>query len=524
MIVVSDIRSRLEATDQEIIDLAVSRLKIARSTVRSAAVSRASFDARHGTVVRACSVNIVLSSPSLEREAVARSNSAAVKEKSVFEVKHGAAKLNERPVVAGFGPAGMFAALLLAEAGFRPIVLERGGDVASRSRAVKAYFGGGKLDETTNIQFGEGGAGTFSDGKLTTRIGDPLCEYLLSRFVEFGAPKDILVNAKPHIGTDRLVSVVKNIRERIISLGGEVRFCTKLTSFEQSGGRVTAALTDGGAVPTSVLVLAPGHSARDTFHMLHSAGVSLCAKGFAVGARIEHRQSFVDKAMYGTFAGHPLLPSASYNLAARSTKIPAYTFCMCPGGTVVAAASQNGGILTNGMSTFAQNGEYANSAIAVGVQPADFDFDPFKMIEFQSAIEAKAFDAFAGGCAPASSVRCFMQKKAGFEGTDILGSYPRGVAEFDLDRVLPAFVCDNMRLAIGEFERRMAGFAGNALLTGPETRTSSPVRILRGDSRQSESVAGLYPCGEGAGYAGGIMSAAVDGAKTAAAIIGEYYL
>lgn len=522
-IIISEIKLPPTSNDIEAMNLAAAMVKLQPQQIKKTAVSRFSIDARHGVVNKVYSVYIELVDRSAETAAVARCKSAVIKPEYVEPIfNNGFQKIPARPVIVGFGPAGMFAALVLAEKGFRPVVFERGSRVEDRKKSVDCFFSGGKLDLSGNVQFGEGGAGTFSDGKLTTRIGDPLCEYVLKKFVEFGAPEEILYSAKPHIGTDKLVSIVKNIRTRITELSGDVSFLSKAEQLVITNGKLTGVIVNGERVDASDLILSIGHSARDTFYSVRDSGIELEAKNFAIGARIEHRQEFIDRAMYGSNAGKYGLVGASYQLAARNTKLPAFTFCMCPGGSVVAAASDNCQLLTNGMSSSGRDSGYANSAVVVGVAAADFGNDPFKLIDFQKEIEDRAYTVSGGVAAPACSAAKFLKGEVGLGGTDLKGSYPRGVMAYDFDRLLPKFVTDNMRAALSEFDRKINGFNRNALLTGPETRTSSPIRIKRGDNRQASKAEGLYPCGEGAGYAGGIMSAAVDGIKSAAEIISKY--
>ena len=429
-----------------------------------------------------------------------------------------------RPVIVGFGPAGMFAALLLAEEGYAPIVLERGDDVYTRSAGVERFLQTGRLDTDSNVQFGAGGAGTFSDGKLITRINDPRCSYVLRRLVEFGADPDILVNARPHIGSDRLPSVVEGIAQKIRSLGGEIRYRTKLIGIRTGlAGQVVAAVTDSGEIATDAILLAIGHSARDTYRYLIDGGYTVEAKPFSVGVRIEHLQDDINYAMYGRAA--EILPPAEYNLSYRQGERGVYSFCMCPGGTVMAAASEEGGVVTNGMSNAARDGRNSNSALAVSVLPADFGGTPHGAIAFQRRLEQRAF-AMGGGeyRAPMQTVGDFLSGKQGSEPSRILPTYRggEGCTLCDLHGLLPDFVSDLLAVGIRRFARQIEGFdAADALLTGPETRTSAPVRILRGADRQAIGHPGLYPCGEGAGYAGGITSAATDGLASAIAMIWE---
>lgn len=434
--------------------------------------------------------------------------------------------LTWRPVIIGTGPAGLFCGLLLAQLGYRPLLLERGGDVAERAAAVQRFWQGGPLDPENNVQFGEGGAGTFSDGKLTTLIKDPRGRKVLQELVQSGAPEEISYVQKPHVGTDQLRQVVINLRQRIIQLGGEVRFHARVTGLQLAGGRVTGVVVNGGEiVPAEAVVLAIGHSARDTFAMLHQQGLTLQPKPFSIGVRVEHPQPMIDAAQYKQFAGHPQLGAADYKLvyhhpSGRSV----YTFCMCPGGEVVAAASELGCLCTNGMSEHARAAQNANSALLVGVDPTDFGSDhPLAGVEFQRRWERLAFELAGGGYrAPAQLVGDFLAGQASVGGGSVQPSYQRGVCWTDLSHCLPDYVISSLRDAIREFDRKLRGFAHPAaVLTGVETRSSSPVRMPRGEDYQG-NLAGVYPCGEGAGYAGGIVSAAVDGLRVAEAIAGRY--
>lgn len=435
-----------------------------------------------------------------------------------------------RPIVVGTGPAGLFAALILARAGACPLVLERGADVEGRIRAVTEFVRDGVLDPDSNIQFGEGGAGTFSDGKLTTNISNPRCRTVLETFVHAGAAEEILWQAKPHIGTDHLTGAVRRVREEIESLGGEVHFKTRLTDLILGEGRalrgvVTESERGREELAAGTLVLATGHSARDTFEMLHHHGADLAQKPFSIGVRIEHSQQMVNRAQYGPAADHPALRAADYKL---SCHLPSgrsvYTFCMCPGGEVVAATTEAGAVVTNGMSRFARDGANANSGFLVNVVPADFGGDhPLAGVAFQRRWERAAFDL--GGRsfrAPAQLLGDFLQGVASSAAGGVRPTYPLGVTYADLAGCLPEFAVAALREAAPLFERRLRGFASaDALLTGVETRSSSPVRVLRDDAFRS-SLPGVYPCGEGAGYAGGIMSAAVDGIRCAEAVLGRY--
>ena len=433
-----------------------------------------------------------------------------------------------RPVVAGTGPAGMFAGLALAEAGLRPILLERGKAVSERRKDVEFFWQTGHLNPESNVQFGEGGAGTFSDGKLMTGIKkDAFTARVLQELAAAGAPEEILYLAKPPIGTDKLAVVVRRIREKIVSLGGEYRFENRLEDLIVRDGKLTGlkiAAPDGKIYeqPTDRLILAVGHSARDTFEMLHKNGVYIEQKPFSVGVRIEHVQKSVDAAQYGRFAGHPALGAADYKLAAHfDNGRSAYTFCMCPGGMVVAAASEPGRVVTNGMSEFARDGKNANAALLVGVEPRDFgSAHPLAGMYFQRRLEEAAFRAGGGDYrAPAQLVGDFLKKQVSTAVGNVNPSYRPGVRFADLSAVLPDFVTETMRRAIVEMDGKLRGFAAaDAVLTGVETRSSSPIRIMR-DEHFEANIKGLYPCGEGAGYAGGIVSSAVDGLKTCLAVI-----
>jgi uncharacterized protein len=447
---------------------------------------------------------------------------------SKTDLLYGDEKINNRPIIIGSGPAGLFAGLILAKHGYRPLILERGGDVDQRAEAIDSFFKLGVFDENSNIQFGEGGAGTFSDGKLTTRIKDRRIGMVLDTFVREGAPEEILYLGKPHIGTDVLKTVIKNIRNSIIELGGEVRFFSKVTDILIDNAAAKAVVVNGSeTIESNVIIAALGHSARDTYEMLFGKGVSIAPKPFSIGVRIEHLQSMIDEAQYGSFAGHPRLGAADYLLTTRSraTGRAAYSFCMCPGGQVVAAASEQGMLVTNGMSEYKRDKENANSALVVSVTPEDFGSShPLSGMEYQRTWEGKAYEL--GGRsfhAPVQLVGDFLRGKASQVLGGVRPSYEPGIKLCDLHLCLPDYVTQTMKEALGDFDRKIKGFASrDAILTGVETRTSAPIRIIRKENMESETVKNFYPIGEGAGYAGGIMSAAVDGMKAAERIIQTY--
>ena len=428
-----------------------------------------------------------------------------------------------RPVVVGFGPAGMFCALALAQSGLKPIVLERGRCVAQRQKDIETFHKNGVLDPASNVQFGEGGAGTFSDGKLTTGINDIRCDYVLKRFVDFGAPENITYLAKPHIGTDNLINVVKNIREKIISLGGTVLFEHKLTGIDIKNRKITADTPNGEIdLPYTDLVLAIGHSARDTFDMLLKTDFAMEQKAFSVGVRIEHKQDMINRARYGDFAKY--LPAADYKLFTHlENGRGVYTFCMCPGGVVTAAASEEGGVVTNGMSYYARDGENANAALLVGITPDDFgDTSPLAGVKLQRQLEQKAFEA--GGknySAPVQTVGDLLNDRPSQRLGNVTPSYSPSVTLSDMRKIFPDYIYTSLKKGILAFDKNIKGYADeNAVVTAVESRSSSPVRIVRNkESLQSINYNDIYPCGEGCGYAGGIMSAAVDGLKVAEKIL-----
>ena len=527
MIRLNNIKLKLGYNDNDIKNAVLKELRIDSKCVDSVSLFRRSIDARHKNDIHyIATIDVKISSDENRVLSKAKNkNTVAVKEYR-YELPY-TKDLSQRPVVVGFGPAGMFAALILAQAGQRPIVIERGDKVEVRTEKVENFWNNAALDTTSNVQFGEGGAGTFSDGKLNTGTKDSRARNVLIEFVNHGAPKEILYNAKPHIGTDKLRETVKNIREDILKLGGEVYFNTKLTGINHADSKVKSVIVESNnskkIIETDNVILAIGHSARDTFEMLNDMHLMMEQKPFAIGARIEHLQENINKAQYGSFYKSEHLGAADYKMNIKSQSgRGVFTFCMCPGGEVVASASEEGGVVTNGMSNFDRSNVNSNAALLVNVNPKDFGSDDVLAgVELQRSIERKAF--LCGGedyCAPVQRVGDFLKQKKSDRLGEVIPTYKPGFKFALTDEYLPHHITDAMREGIIAMDRKLHGFAHpDAVLTGPETRSSSPVRITRDESLQSISLKGLYPCGEGAGYAGGIISAAVDGIKCAEQIL-----
>ncbi|HEY0845319.1 MAG TPA: NAD(P)/FAD-dependent oxidoreductase [Noviherbaspirillum sp.] len=526
MLRLTNVQLPLDHLDADLPAAICARLKIGAEDLLGYTIFRRGYDARRrSAIMLVYTLDVEVRN---EKEALERMqgdpHTGITPDTRYHFVTQAPKDLKTRPVIIGFGPCGIFAALILAQMGFRPIILERGKVVRERTKDTWGLWRKRELNPESNVQFGEGGAGTFSDGKLHSGIKDPkhYGRKVLTEFVKHHAPEEILYVSKPHIGTFRLVKMVEAMRETIESLGGEFRFEAKVTDLEIDNGQVRGVvLASGEHIATDHVVLAVGHSARDTFQMLYERGVYVEAKPFSIGFRIEHPQSLIDRARFGKFAGHPLLGAADYKLVHHCKNgRTVYSFCMCPGGTVVAATSEPGRVVTNGMSQYSRNERNANSGIVVGITPEDYAGHPLAGIDFQRELESRAFVLGGGNYdAPGQLVGDFIAGKPSTEFGSVVPSYKPGVHLTDLAPSLPAYAIEALREALPAFDRQIKGYAmHDALLTGVETRTSSPVRIKRQDNFQSVNIKGLFPAGEGAGYAGGILSAGVDGIKVAEAV------
>ena len=531
-IYVQNLRRELDATDESFVASCCRKLGVARDALERVRIVRQALDARKKRDIFYCihaeltvtdaAAKRILADPKLHAERV-----TPMQEEPL---SFGTRPQNGRILVVGLGPTGLFAALQLAKHGYRPLVIERGKPIDARVQDVERYWNGRikEPDPDSNVAFGEGGAGTFSDGKLTTRIRDPHIDGVLRELIACGAPEEIAYLAKPHVGTDRLRTVVKNMRRTIEDLGAEVRFSTTLVDLKTTDGRVTAAKLRHGTEetwePCSAILLAIGHGARDTARMLYEKGVSMAPKAFAIGVRAEHPQSLVNESQFGPMANHPRLGAAEYRLTGKSGARGVYTFCMCPGGQVVASASGAEQVVVNGMSNFARDGKNANAAVVVQITPEDFGSHPLDGLTFLDKLERSAFLLGGGdGTAPASTVGAFLRDEPSARSQSVEPTYRPGVRYTKLSDCLPGFTAAGIRDGLRAFGRQLKGYdMEEAVLTAVESRTSSPLRILRGAGMESVSHPGLYPVGEGAGYAGGIVSAAVDGWKAAEAIMQIY--
>lgn len=526
MIRVSDIKLSIDQKKTDIKKAILKKLKIKEEELIHYKIYKESIDARKDMVYFVYTVDVEVKNEEKLLKKIKDKKIIPSPDMTYKFVQKGNQPMQHPPIIVGTGPAGLLAGLVLAQMGYCPILLERGRDVDRRTKDIQEFWKTGKLDTESNVQFGEGGAGTFSDGKLTTQIKDVRCRKVLEEFVKAGAPPEIMYVNKPHVGTDLLRYVVKNIRKEIIALGGQVLFEKKLTDLLIKEGRLRGVVINGNEeIEAEAVILAIGHSARDTFEILYKNNVEIHQKPFSMGVRIEHPQSMINQGQYGDYANHPRLGAADYKMAHHcENQRSVYTFCMCPGGKVVAAASEEGGVVTNGMSEHARNEVNANSALLVGVDLQDFESNhPLAGVDLQRKWEQKAFEVGGGKYyAPAQLVKDFLKDQPSTTLGSVKPSYEPGITLTDLRQCLPEFVVVALKEAIVALDKKLPGFQlGDAVMTAIETRSSSPIRIKRDQGFES-NIRGLYPCGEGAGYAGGIISAAVDGIKVAEAIAEKY--
>ena len=522
MLRIEQIKLTLQEDEQMLKDKILNILSIPKTSLLHYEIYKRNIDARHQCIFFVYSVDVEVKN----EEAILKKKWKNIRKspkQSYNYPKQGIIEMKHQPIVVGFGPAGMFAALALARNGYKPRIFEQGKEVTQRISDVKRFIETGELDESSNIQFGEGGAGTFSDGKLTARSKDLRVQKIYEELIAHGAPDEIRIESHPHIGSDCLIDIVANIRKTIIELGGTFHFHSKVEALISKDGRISGIEVNKQVIDTDVLILAIGNSARDSFVKFYKQGLAMEAKPYAIGVRIEHTQESIDKALYHEYYNHESLHAASYRLTHQHNGLGIYTFCMCPGGEVVAATSRRGHVVVNGMSDYARDKVNANSAILVQVNEEDYGEGVFAGMEFQEKLERKAFELGGGNYkAPAQRVADFLQLQV--QGEEIKPSYPLGVNYIDLHALLPWKVCNGLREGLLAFAKKNAAFKnGNAILTGVETRSSSPIRILREkDTLQSCSIKNVYPLGEGSGYAGGITSSAIDGLKGAEAIIEKF--